>query len=310
MNMATILATYGVLTMIFQYGWGDEFLGFTSLGGLGMFGPATLFAILFALSTDYEVFVLSRVKEYYHALHDNNEAVARGLQNTAGVVTAAGLILVGTFGSFATASVVAIKEIGIGLAVGVLLDTTIVRVVMVPATMTLMGAANWWMPAWLKRIVPELREGAIPEPAPAPAAAVPAFAEETLVAQPELVRYLRPLRGSVDGNDMLVLRTEPLRVGRDESNDLRFMDDSVSRFHARIEFDPLSGTHTIVDLNSTNGVYVNGQRVAPQPAITPLRQGDQIELGGSGNVVLVYEARPVSSAGSAGQPIGVRAPLT
>ena len=187
MNLASILATYGVLTLIFQYGWGDRFLGFSNLGGLGMFAPATLFAILFGLSTDYEVFMLSRVKEYFHQTHDNEEAVARGLQNTAGVITAAGLILVGTFGSFATANVVAVKEIGIGLAVGVFLDSTIVRVIMVPATMRLMGNANWWMPAWLKRIVPELREGPAREPLPAVARASPAVSNGA-AAQPWLAR--------------------------------------------------------------------------------------------------------------------------
>ncbi len=165
MNLTSILATYGVLVLIFQYGWGDKYLGFSSLGGLGMFAPAILFAILFGLSTDYEVFMLSRVKEFYHESGNNEEAVARGLQNTAAVITAAGLILVGTFGSFATAEVVAIKEIGIGLAIGVLIDSTIVRVIMVPATMRLMGGANWWMPGWLRRIVPELREGPALSPA-------------------------------------------------------------------------------------------------------------------------------------------------
>ena len=85
--------------------------------------------------------------------------MAKGLQHTAGVVTAAGLILIGVFGSFATAGIITIKEIGLGLAIGVLIDTVLVRTIMVPATMRLAGAANWWMPAWLKRIVPELREG-------------------------------------------------------------------------------------------------------------------------------------------------------
>src|SRR5438094_8433204 len=156
MNFASILATYGVLTLIFQYGWGDRFLGFSNLGGLGMFAPATLFAILFGLSTDYEVFMLSRVKEFYHETGNNEEAVARGLQNTAGVITAAGLILVGTFGSFASADVIAVKEIGIGLAVGVLIDSTIVRVIMIPASVRMMGDATWWMPNWVKRYVSEL----------------------------------------------------------------------------------------------------------------------------------------------------------
>ncbi|MCI0439546.1 MAG: MMPL family transporter [Chloroflexi bacterium] len=170
MNLVSVLATYGILVVIFQYGWGTDLLGFESQGLLNVVTPAILFVILFALSTDYEVFVLSRVKEYYHGKGDNEEAVALGLDHTAGVVTAAGLILIGTFGSFAAANVVTIKEIGLGLAIGILIDTTIVRVIMVPATMRLMGALNWWMPAWLKRIVPELSEG----PAPAMGAAADA----------------------------------------------------------------------------------------------------------------------------------------
>ncbi len=294
MNFASILATYGVLTMIFQYGWGDRFLGFTSLGGLGMFAPATLFAILFALSTDYEVFMLSRVKEYFHLTHNNEEAVGLGLQKTAGVITAAGLILVGTFASFASANVVAIKEIGIGLAVGVLLDSTIVRVIMVPATMRLMGNANWWMPAWLKRVVPELSEGPsgevgeVPPLVPLPGAADGAARQPWPAFN---VGHLRSLSGSLGTDDIVLLKTRPLRIGRDESNDLQVFDDAVSRFHARIDFDPIAGTHVVVDLGSTNGVYVNGQRIAPQPASTRLSVGDRIQIGGTVEVVLLYEVR-------------------
>jgi RND superfamily putative drug exporter len=306
MNLASILATYGVLTMIFQYGWGDKLLGFTSLGGLGMFAPATLFAILFGLSTDYEVFMLSRVKEYFHQTHNNEEAVARGLQNTAGVITAAGLILVGTFGSFATANVVAIKEIGIGLAVGVFLDSTIVRVIMVPATMRLMGNANWWMPAWLKRIVPELREGPSGDLVPG-IAAVPAVSNGAAVHPwPAFnVGHLRALTGSLGTDDIVLLKTRPLRIGRDESNDLQFFDEAISRFHARVDFDPIAGTHVVVDLGSTNGVYVNGVRIAAQPALTMLREGDRIEIGGTAEVVLVYEVRPLAEDGAAARDMSV-----
>jgi len=168
MNLASILATYGALILIFQNGWGHNILGFTELHGLAEFTPVMLFVILFGLSTDYEVFMLSRVKEYYHETGKNEEAVAAGLESTASVITAAGLILIGTFGSFASADVLIVKEIGLGLAIGVLIDSTIVRVIMVPATMRLMGNANWWMPGWLRRIVPELREGAaLPAPSPA-----------------------------------------------------------------------------------------------------------------------------------------------
>jgi RND superfamily putative drug exporter len=159
MNLMTIVATIGALVLVFQHGVGTNLMGFKAQGLLGSVTPAILYVILFGLSTDYEVFILSRVKEYYHALRNNEEAVATGLEHTAGVVTAAGLILVGTFGSFASAQVVTIKEIGLGLAIGVLLDSTLVRVIMLPATMRLLGQRNWWMPGWLGKLVPELREG-------------------------------------------------------------------------------------------------------------------------------------------------------
>ncbi|MFN8538973.1 MAG: MMPL family transporter [Thermomicrobiales bacterium] len=162
MNLASIVATYGFLVVVFGYGAGGPVLGFDPIGALNVTTPVILFVILLGLSTDYEVFMLSRVKEYYHETHNNEEAVAAGLESTARVITAAGLILLGTFGSFSLARVVVIKEFGVGLAFGVLLDSTIIRVIMVPATMRLMGNANWWMPAWLKKIVPELREGPAP----------------------------------------------------------------------------------------------------------------------------------------------------
>ena len=180
MNIVSILATYGVLVAIFQYGWGSGLFGFTSQGLLNAVTPAILYVILFSLSTDYEVFMLSRIKEQYHLTRNNQEAVASGMQQTAGMITAAGLILIGTFGSFAIARAVPLKEVGLGLAIGVLLDSTIVRVIMVPATMRLMGDWNWWMPAWLKRIVPELREGPAPEPLPAASGLATAAAGQSL----------------------------------------------------------------------------------------------------------------------------------
>ena len=182
MNLASIVATYGFLVMIFVYGLGEPILRFDSLGALNVTTPVILFVILLGLSTDYEVFMLSRVKEYYHETHNNEEAVAAGLESTARVITAAGLILLGTFGSFSLARVLVIKEFGVGLAFGVLLDATIVRVIMVPASMRLMGNANWWMPAWLKKIVPELREGPAPSLPAAPAHADSAWGGQPVVA--------------------------------------------------------------------------------------------------------------------------------
>jgi uncharacterized membrane protein YdfJ with MMPL/SSD domain len=173
MNVASLLATFGALVLIFQDGWGSGLLGFHSLGALSVITPAILFVILFSLSTDYEVFLLSRIKEYYARTGDNEESVARGLEHTGGVITAAGLILIGVFGSFATAGIISLKEIGLGLAIGVLIDTVLVRTIMVPATMRLAGSINWVMPAWLKRIVPELREGPVGDMGFAPTAEEP-----------------------------------------------------------------------------------------------------------------------------------------
>jgi RND superfamily putative drug exporter len=180
MNSLSILATFGVLVLIFQHGWGSGLFGFDSVGRIGVITPAILFVVLFSLSTDYEVFLLSRVKEYYNETRDNEEAVARGLQHTGGIITAAGLILIGVFGSFATAGIITMKEIGLGLAIGILIDTVLVRSVLVPSTMRLAGDLNWAMPDWLKRIVPELREGPVGEPGvPAPSISESVTAEET-----------------------------------------------------------------------------------------------------------------------------------
>lgn len=166
LNLASVLATFGALVFIFQYGYGTKLMGFDSFHQISAVTPTILYVTIFALSTDYEVFMLSRVKEFFGRTRNNEESVAAGLQQTAGVITAAALILVGTFGSFATGDALAIKEIGVGLAIGVLLDATLVRVVLVPATMRLMGAGNWYMPAWLRKIIPEISEGEAPPASP------------------------------------------------------------------------------------------------------------------------------------------------
>lgn len=159
LNVVSILASYGILVIVFQWGVGDVLLGFDSLGALLSYTPVLLFSILFGLSTDYEVFLLTRVREYYQQGHSNEDSVALGLEHTAGIITAAGLTMIAVFGSFALTRVLVIKELGFGLAVAVLIDTTLVRVVLVPATMKLMGRWNWWMPRALDRLVPEIDEG-------------------------------------------------------------------------------------------------------------------------------------------------------
>jgi RND superfamily putative drug exporter len=172
LNLISLAASYGLLVLVFQFGIGDALLGFHSLGALLSYTPVLLFSILFGLSTDYEVFLLTRVREYVRQGYSNEESVALGLDHTAGIITAAGLIMIAVFGSFALTQVLVIKELGFGLAVAVLLDTTLVRLVLVPATMRLMGKWNWWMPRVLDRLVPEIDEGDVHVPVATPATAL------------------------------------------------------------------------------------------------------------------------------------------
>jgi RND superfamily putative drug exporter len=155
MNLLSIGAAYGVLVAVFQKGHGADFFGVGS-GPIESFLPMMLFAILFGLSMDYEVFLLSRMKEEYERTHDNGTAVADGLSATARVITAAALIMVVVFGSFVFGDERVIKEFGLGLAVAIFVDATVVRMLLVPATMELLGDANWWLPRWLDRILPNV----------------------------------------------------------------------------------------------------------------------------------------------------------
>jgi putative drug exporter of the RND superfamily len=171
MNLLSIGGAYGVVVAVFQWGWGVELLG-TSNGPIEPFLPMMLFAIVFGLSMDYEVFLLSRVKEEYDRTGDPVNSVADGLAATARVITAAAAIMVVVFGSFMLEDIRVIKMFGLGLAIAVLLDATLVRMLLVPATMELLGAKNWWLPKWLDRVLPTLNvEGAHHHVAP-PAAAV------------------------------------------------------------------------------------------------------------------------------------------
>ena len=154
MNLLSVAAAYGVLVMVFQYGWFDGFLGFESLGYINTMTPPFLLAIVFGLSMDYEVFLLSRIRERYEATGDNKASVAEGLRASARTISSAALIMVAVFSIFAAAGVPSIKEIGLGLAVAIALDATLVRLVLVPATMEIMGRWNWWLPKRLDRVLP------------------------------------------------------------------------------------------------------------------------------------------------------------
>jgi RND superfamily putative drug exporter len=156
MNLLSIGAAYGVIVAIFQWGWGRELIGVDKAGPIEAWVPMFLFAIVFGLSMDYEVFLLSRMKEEYERTGDNATAVADGLAATARVITAAALIMFCVFGAFVFGDDRQLKLFGLGLAVAVLIDATIVRMLLVPATMELLGDRNWWIPAWLDRILPRI----------------------------------------------------------------------------------------------------------------------------------------------------------
>jgi putative drug exporter of the RND superfamily len=175
MNLLSIGAAYGLIVAIFQWGWARELIGVDKAGPIEAWVPMFLFAIVFGLSMDYEVFLLSRIKEEYDRTKDNATAVADGLAVTARVITAAALIMFCVFGAFALGDDRQLKLFGLGLAFAVLIDATIVRMLLVPATMELLGDKNWWIPKWLDRILPNIDvEGHALEVPPQPGAERPA----------------------------------------------------------------------------------------------------------------------------------------
>jgi uncharacterized membrane protein YdfJ with MMPL/SSD domain len=150
LNLLSVGAAYGVLVAVFQWGWGAGLLGFSSNGGIAQWLPIFMFVILFGLSMDYHVFILSRVREAYDRGMSTADAVEHGIATTAGVVSSAALVMVGAFAVFALMPILDMKEMGIGLAAAVLIDATIVRAVLLPATMKLLGDWNWYLPKWLE----------------------------------------------------------------------------------------------------------------------------------------------------------------
>src|SRR5207248_5358574 len=150
LNLLSVAAAYGVLIAIFQYGWVEGVFDFTSNGGIAYWLPIFLFVILFGLSMDYHVFILTRVREAHDRGLSTGEAVERGISATAGVVTSAAVVMVAVFAVFALMPILDMKEMGIGLAVAVLIDATIIRAVLLPASMKLRGDWNWYLPTWLE----------------------------------------------------------------------------------------------------------------------------------------------------------------
>jgi RND superfamily putative drug exporter len=156
MNLLSVGAAYGVLTFVFQEGHGAGLIGLPGASPIVSFVPLLMFAILFGLSMDYQVFLLSRMQEHYRKTGDNHEAVVDGLAVSARVITSAALIMVAVYTSFILNGDPTVKQFGLGLAAAVAIDATIVRCLLVPATMVLLGDRNWWMPKWLDRIVPRV----------------------------------------------------------------------------------------------------------------------------------------------------------
>jgi uncharacterized membrane protein YdfJ with MMPL/SSD domain len=165
LNLLSVGASYGVLKLVFQDGHGESLLGFESIGGITAWLPLFLFVILFGLSMDYHVFIISRIREAVDRGMKTDEAVAYGIKQTAGVVTSAAVVMVAVFSIFGSLSMIEFKQMGVGLAVAVLIDATIVRGVLLPAAMKLLGDWNWYLPKrldWLPKISHEATT--IPEP--------------------------------------------------------------------------------------------------------------------------------------------------
>jgi RND superfamily putative drug exporter len=170
LNLLSVAAAYGVVVAVFQYGWGQSLLGFQSNGAIAPWLPMFLFVILFGLSMDYHVFILSRVREAYERGMNTGDAVEHGIKTTAGTVTSAAVVMVGAFSIFATLPFLDLKEMGIGLAAAVLIDATIVRGLLLPASMKLLGDWNWYLPHWLHWL-PQLERHNAPELEPLPVVA-------------------------------------------------------------------------------------------------------------------------------------------
>ncbi|MCD0481531.1 MMPL family transporter [Streptacidiphilus sp. ASG 303] len=168
LNLLSVAAAYGVLALVFQHGVGASLLGTAGVGAVESWVPLFLFVILFGLSMDYHVFVVSRIKEARDRGMDTRSAVSYGIRSTAGVVTSAAVIMVAVFSVFGTLSVQSMKQMGVGLAVAVLVDATVIRGVLLPSVMSLLGERNWYLPRWLRRL-PELSHGGPVPPAPASA---------------------------------------------------------------------------------------------------------------------------------------------
>jgi uncharacterized membrane protein YdfJ with MMPL/SSD domain/class 3 adenylate cyclase len=278
LNLLTLSAAFGVLVFVFQDGRLEGLLDYKSAGALDSTQPILLFAVAFALSTDYAVFLLTRIKEARDSGMANTEAVATGLERTGRIVTAAALLFSIAVAAFSTSKVAFIKEVGVGIALAVIIDASIVRALLVPSLMQLLGDWNWWAPGPLRRLHDRygLSEGELPPPEKTWAASPSRVGEilavgEGIGATP--VTWLHVTAGPLAGQSFEA--AGQIVVGR-ESADLLLEDAAVSRRHAVIRAVP--GGAEIEDLGSLNGTRVNHRRIE---GVTVLAAGDVVEIGGT-----------------------------
>jgi RND superfamily putative drug exporter len=163
MNLLSVGAAYGLLVLVFIKGYGNEIFGFQQVDSVAAWVPLFLFSVLFGLSMDYQVFLLSRIRERFSATGDNRDAVSFGVGSTARLITGAALIIIAVFSGFARGDLVMFQQMGFGVAVALLIDATIIRSVIVPASMTLLGRWNWYLPTWLAWLPDVHVEGAGPQ---------------------------------------------------------------------------------------------------------------------------------------------------
>ena len=314
MNLMSLTASFGAIVFIFQDGRLEGLLNYDSLGTIDVTLPLLMFAIVFGLSMDYEVLMLSRVREEYVRTGDNTLAVARGLEKTGRLITSAAALLVVVIAAFATSDIALMKALGVGMALAVAIDATIVRALLVPATMRLMGHWNWWAPAplyalWEKIGLGDL-EGHGPEakpstqPVPAMAIAAPSPATAPFPASPpppvnpatmvmpasagQGLAYL-VLRNDGAAGQTFELSGERTRVGRAPDNDVVIDDPLASAHHFSIERAG-DGKLIVRDEASTNGTAVNGERI-DQLAV---ERDVEISVGATKLDLIVVSPRPAT----------------
>jgi RND superfamily putative drug exporter len=253
LNLLSVAAAYGVLVLVFQHTWAEGLLGFDSNGAIATWLPLFLFVLLFGLSMDYHVFILSRVKELVDRGMDTGDAVSHGIRSTAGTVTSAAAVMVAVFAIFATLSSLDIKQMGVGLAVAVLIDATIVRAVLLPSTMKLLGRWNWYLPRWLEWLPSVSVEG------PAPAA--------------EVVRAAVPVGAAADGNGFAP-QPEPVPALRIQ----------VHRGRERATI-VLGGELDLLTIESFRAELEHAEQNPPQLTVIDLRALDFMDSSGLGELV-------------------------